>query len=243
MESRTLKSAPFLAAIVTLALLAGANAQDSQELPAPPAEATESGIGMLPPPPPGPPAGPKDHMRGKFDERLRRWNEMPPEERRKLMERYDRYKQLTDEVRESIKGRHDRWEKLSDEEKERIKKRFERFHSMSEEEKQHIRGRMQQWRSMSQERRTFLREATKILKTLPPEKLEELKKHSPEDRRRRLREIFEEHGLKIERRNGNSSVERQDAPRHRREDKDGDEGDARQKPSATPQAPVADDED
>jgi hypothetical protein len=50
---------------------------------------------------------------------------------------------------------------------------------------------------MPEERRLFLKRALAVLKELPPERIEELKKLTPEKRRQELRTILQKKGIEI----------------------------------------------
>ena len=169
-------------------------AQAAEEPPAPAAtdevsRETPQGEGQA-----EPPAKPSPDA---LQERLRRWRELPPEERARLMERYRQFMKLPEETRRGLYGRLGEWEKMPPEEKQRIRARLHQFRGLGPDRERAMRGRMSQWRAMSQERRLLIRKVLAVLRGLPKEKIEELKALPPDERRSQLADILKAHGIEI----------------------------------------------
>lgn len=73
-------------------------------------------------------------------ERMQRWQSLPPEKREELMERYERFRQLPPEEQEAVKRRYHKWRELPEDERRAMRDKWQR---MSPEERQGARDR---WR-------------------------------------------------------------------------------------------------
>lgn len=73
------------------------------------------------------------------NERLQRWQSLPPEKREELMERYERFRQLPPEEQEAVKRRYHKWREMPEEDRRAMRDKWER---MSPEERRALRERM-----------------------------------------------------------------------------------------------------
>ena len=65
---------------------------------------------------------PEDRRR--LEQRMERWNRMPPQEREQYRHRYEQYRRLSPEERQRLQRDLDRWDQLSPRQRESIRKKF-----------------------------------------------------------------------------------------------------------------------
>lgn len=204
------------AAAVILAAASSAFAAQREGAPAPRENAREEGA--------APAAGSAEAESERPDpqavqERLRRWQDLTAEERRKLVELYRRFQSLPEPERRQIRERLQEWQKMPQQERQRIRARYRQFNQAATGRREALRRRATRWGAMAEVRRTFIRRALGVLKELPKEKIEELKALPPDERRNALTGILAQHGVEIPdasegtgRRRGQGSPRTREAP-------------------------------
>ncbi len=130
-----------------------------------------------------------------IEERIRRWQEMRPEARALLLERLEQFDGMPEEIRERLKARLAEWQEMPSEQKRRIHERLQEIHRRMSDRRADMRRRSIELRRMPPERRDSLDRAVKVMRDLPSETREELMALPPHERRARLREILESHGV------------------------------------------------
>ena len=130
-------------------------------------------------------------------EQLRRWQELTPQERQRLIELYRKFQSLPEPNRRLLRERLGEWRKMPQQQRQRIRGRFRRFAQAGGEHREALRGRAMRWRAMGEERRFFIRKALAVLTELPKETIDQLKALPSDQRREALVEILAQHGVEI----------------------------------------------
>jgi hypothetical protein len=134
-------------AMLAVVLAAGLPAQRP---PARPAQ-------KLPPPPMG---GVRAARQGAL---IERWNQMPPEERRRALDR------LPPERRQKIEEQLERYQNLSPEQRQQLRFRAEMFNQLPPERQDVARRLFRQFNQLPPDRQGLLREEFRTLRALPDE--------------------------------------------------------------------------
>lgn len=71
-------------------------------------------------------------------ERMERWQSLPPEKREQLRQRYEKFRQLPPEEQAAVKRRYDKWRELPPEERRAMR---DKWQSMSPEDRKAARQR------------------------------------------------------------------------------------------------------
>lgn len=71
-------------------------------------------------------------------ERMQRWQSLPPEKRERLRQRYEKFKQLPPEEQEAVKQRYNKWREMPAEDRRAMR---DKWQSMSPEDRKAFRQR------------------------------------------------------------------------------------------------------
>lgn len=127
--------------------------------------------GERPGPPPGPPArrGPRGRP-GPPPSLLERLQNLPPEQREKVLENNRRFQQLPPERQEQLRMRLRQLQELTPEQREMVEQRFTIFSNLTPKQQEKARKIYEdRWREMSPERRRALLQEFRRLRRLSPE--------------------------------------------------------------------------
>ena len=94
-------------------------------------------------------------------EAMRRWQQLSPEQKKKVRRNWKKIKNLPPERRREIVEKYKKWKQLPPDQKRRIREKFQRLKKLSPEQRQQLRERMGKWRNLPPERKQELREEFK----------------------------------------------------------------------------------
>lgn len=141
--------------------------------------------------------------------RLQQWKNMSEEERRRVRENYRRFRKMKEEQQEPVLRAKRVMAVLQDSTRRELHRRMRRIRKLPPERRRHLFGRMETVRRLLQEDYHRLREIPPhspqapravrqlrrrgaMLHHLPPQQLEELRKLTPEERRKAIDGLMEE---------------------------------------------------
>jgi len=146
--------------------------------------------------------GPEERrlLRGRFQ----RWMQMSPAERQQLRDRHERLEQLPPTSREALRRRLESWSRLSPERRQQMKRRLEYWRRLSRRQKARVEQAVWVLKNVVPEefeafktsagrerkrRRDRLAGQLRVLQAQPQDRLDELSRMEPEQRRRALNEL------------------------------------------------------
>jgi len=121
------------------------------------------------------------------------WDDVPPQQRERLVSHALRWSNLTPEQQERARGRLKRWQSMSPEQKQAMRERLKDWNGLSEDEKDQLRRQRAWFRALPEQKRQALRSRWQ---SMTPdqrgnlrERIHQFRRAEPAERERMLREF------------------------------------------------------